>query len=180
MLKDACNVRSNTIQETAKEQSVSVGEADLRRMKRQFSSLKNTFLHYEVKDEFIAALADGLPNGTEDIQLAQFEEEANRNIQLLRELKSRNLQKQEEISGLIDQVDAGMKEVSQSSAATLSAMLELQSELEAFEQEIGQLDVEIPPGMTEEECEHAIAEEAVRASELEAELVSITGEIQQL
>ncbi len=60
-------------------------------MKRQFSSLKNTFLHYEVKDEFIAALADGLPNGTEEIQLQQFEEEAERTVSQLREWKAKNV-----------------------------------------------------------------------------------------
>lgn len=37
----------------AREQCEAVGEADLRRLKRQFSSLKNTFLHYEVKQSFI-------------------------------------------------------------------------------------------------------------------------------
>ena len=31
-----------------------VGEADLRRVKRQFSTLKNSFVHYEVKNEFLA------------------------------------------------------------------------------------------------------------------------------
>lgn len=36
------------------DQADAVGEADLRRLKRQFSSLKNTFLHYEVKTEFLA------------------------------------------------------------------------------------------------------------------------------
>ena len=79
---------------------MSVGEADLRRMKRQFSSLKNTFLHYEVKDEFIAALADGLPNGTEEIQLQQFEEEAERTIAQLRDWKAKNVDKQGEIASL--------------------------------------------------------------------------------
>ena len=42
------------MQETAVEASDAVGEADLRRLKRQFSSLKNTFLHFEVKNEFLA------------------------------------------------------------------------------------------------------------------------------
>ena len=75
LLENGYQQRFEVIQKTSKEQSSAVGDADLRRLKRQFSSLKNTFLHYEVKDEFIAALADGLPNGTEEIQLAQFEEE---------------------------------------------------------------------------------------------------------
>lgn len=42
------------MQEAAVEAAAGVGEADLRRLKRQFSSLKNTFLHYEVKNEFLA------------------------------------------------------------------------------------------------------------------------------
>ena len=46
--------RFSSVLEAAREQAAAVGDADLRRLKRQFSSLKNTFLHYEVKDEFIA------------------------------------------------------------------------------------------------------------------------------
>ena len=41
------------------EQAEAVGEADARRLKRQFSSLKNTFLHYEVKNEFLAGVGAG-------------------------------------------------------------------------------------------------------------------------
>ncbi len=46
------------VQEAAVEAAAGVGEADLRRLKRQFSSLKNTFLHYEVKNEFLAGAGD--------------------------------------------------------------------------------------------------------------------------
>lgn len=46
--------------EAGVEAAAGVGEADLRRLKRQFSSLKNTFLHYEVKNEFLAGLQIGL------------------------------------------------------------------------------------------------------------------------
>ena len=41
----------------AREQCAGSGESDLRRLKRQFSTLKNTFLHYDVKEAFI----DGAP-----------------------------------------------------------------------------------------------------------------------
>lgn len=180
MLKEGCEARSNTVQEAAKEQSVSVGDADLRRLKRQFSSLKNTFLHYEVKDEFIAALADGLPNGTEEIQLAQFEEEANRNIQLLREWKGRNAEKQEEISLLIDQVDAALQSVATSAAATLDGVLELQQEIEEFEREAALVPEEAPEGMDEGECKRIIETEAARAGELESMLVSTMDSVVQL
>jgi len=180
MLKEGCEARSNTVQEAAKEQSVSVGDADLRRLKRQFSSLKNTFLHYEVKDEFIAALADGLPNGTEEIQLAQFEEEANRNIQLLRGWKGRNAEKQEEISLLIDQVDTALQSVATSAAATLDGVLELQQEIEEFEREAGLVPEEAPEGMDEEECKIMIESEASRAGELESMLVSTMDSVAHL
>eukprot|EP00890_Picochlorum_soloecismus_P005651 jgi/Picsp_1/6087/NSC_03441-R1_hypothetical protein CHLNCDRAFT_145144 [Chlorella variabilis] len=180
LLKEGCEARSNTVQEAAKEQSVSVGDADLRRLKRQFSSLKNTFLHYEVKDEFIAALADGLPNGTEEIQLAQFEEEANRNIQLLRGWKGRNAEKQEEIILLIDQVDSALQSVATSAAATLDGVLELQQEIDEFEREAGLVPEEAPEGMDEEECKRIIESEAARAGELESMLVTTIDSVSQL
>lgn len=178
--EEHCGTRRTTIEQAAKEQSVSVGEADLRRMKRQFSSLKNTFLHYEVKDEFIAALADGLPNGTEDIQLQQFEDEAQRNIEMLREWKSKNLAKQEEIQGLIDAVDTVMGEVD---ADTKNAMQDLRilfdeiAEFEDFERNAA-LDIE--PGMDEEECRKVIEEESARATELETRLLASLEELKVL
>ena len=54
LLRDAAGQRPAVVQDAAVEAAAGVGEADLRRLKRQFSSLKNTFLHYEVKNEFLA------------------------------------------------------------------------------------------------------------------------------
>lgn len=54
LLRGAAAQRAAGVQESAVEAAEAVGEADLRRLKRQFSSLKNTFLHYEVKNEFLA------------------------------------------------------------------------------------------------------------------------------
>jgi len=178
--EEHCGIRRTTIEQAAKEQSVSVGEADLRRMKRQFSSLKNTFLHYEVKDEFIAALADGLPNGTEDIQLQQFEDEAQRNIEMLREWKTKNVAKQEEIQGLIDTVDTVMGKVD---VETRKAMEDLRvlfdeiAEFEAFERDAA---FDIEPGMGEEECRKIIEEESARATELETRLIASLEELKVL
>ena len=45
--------RFSKVQQAAKEQTVGSRESDLRRLRRQFSSLKNTFLHYDVKQTFI-------------------------------------------------------------------------------------------------------------------------------
>jgi hypothetical protein len=43
--------------EAAKEQAAGGGESDLRRLKRQFASLKNTYMLYDTKEHFI----DGEP-----------------------------------------------------------------------------------------------------------------------
>mmetsp|Transcript_6898 Transcript_6898/g.13737 ORF Transcript_6898/g.13737 Transcript_6898/m.13737 type:complete len:488 (+) Transcript_6898:34-1497(+) len=179
-MREDCRVRRATIEETAKEQSVSVGEADLRRMKRQFSSLKNTFLHYEVKDEFIAALADGLPNGTEDIQLQQFDEEAERNIALLRDWKAKNAEKQEDIGKLIDELEEMMGKVDEETAKTLDDLVELSKEMRAFDAEMGQMAVDIEPGMDEEECKRVIEEESAKADELEARLLASMTELKSM
>ncbi len=53
LLQASNQQRLETIESVAREQCDAVGDADLRRLKRQFSSLKNTFLHYEVKQSFI-------------------------------------------------------------------------------------------------------------------------------
>jgi uncharacterized membrane protein len=179
-LLESCRTRRTTIEEAAKEQSVSVGEADLRRMKRQFSSLKNTFLHYEVKDEFIAALADGLPNGTEDIQLQQFEEEAERNISLLRDWKAKNIDKQEEIGRLIEEVDGLMAVVDEESHKTLQDMQQLFAEISDFEAFEKGNAIDIEPGMDEEECRRVIEKEAAKAAELEARLLASLEELKSL
>ena len=149
-------------------------------MKRQFSSLKNTFLHYEVKDEFIAALADGLPNGTEEIQLQQFEEEAERTVSLLRDWKAKNVSRQEEIASVIDEVDRMMLEVSEESSKALGelrAVFEEMAEFEAFEREAA---VDIEPGMDELACQRAIEEESRRATELESRLIASMDELKSL
>lgn len=41
------------LKQVAREQAAGNGESDLRRMKRQFASLKNTFILYDVKQSFI-------------------------------------------------------------------------------------------------------------------------------
>ncbi len=149
-------------------------------MKRQFSSLKNTFLHYEVKDEFIAALADGLPNGTEEIQLQQFEEEAERTVSQLRDWKAKNVSRQEEIASVIDEVDQMMLEVSEESSKALEELrvvFEEMAEFEAFERDAA---VDIEPGMDELACQRVIEEESSRATELESRLIASMDELKSL
>lgn len=42
--------------EVAQEQAPGIGESDLRRLKRQFASLKNTFMLYDVKQSFLEGM----------------------------------------------------------------------------------------------------------------------------
>ena len=51
---DSANAdRFGRLIDAARDQAAGSGESDLRRLKRQFSTLKNTFLHYDVKEAFI-------------------------------------------------------------------------------------------------------------------------------
>lgn len=167
------------IEETAKEQSAAVGEADLRRMKRQFSSLKNTFLHYVVKDEFIAALADGLPNGTENVLLSQYDEDANRNIENLRALKARNGQTQEEISSLISHINAVLDDLNETNANTTSIVSQIRRDIEDSQNSAADIP-ELPPGLDESQCQAALTEEAEKARKLEAAIVEQTNKSSEI
>jgi hypothetical protein len=179
ILKEGYQGRFNIVQEKAREFSTEAGDADLRRLKRQFSSLKNTFLHYVVKDEFIAALADGLPNGTEEIQLASFEEQANRNIDDLRAFKAKNAEVQGEIAALIAQINVMLAETDRINTAATAETARLAEEVAAAEGAAASL----PPlsdGLDETACATALAEEAAIARDLETQLAAHMAELAQL
>lgn len=159
---------------------MAVGEADLRRMKRQFSSLKNTFLHYEVKDEFIAAVADGLPNGTEEIQLAELEGEVARNVNALRALKAQNEETTREIEGRITDVLHVLEGADQARRSTSATLTALQQELEAA----GREEAAMPPppgaGPDEQSCVEAAAAAAAETRDLEARIAALLAESAEL
>ena len=50
---DAHSERFNKVLQAAKEQAAGAGESDLRRLKRQFASLKNTYMLYDTKEHFL-------------------------------------------------------------------------------------------------------------------------------
>ena len=56
-LHDASTARAGKVLEAAREQAAGGGESDLRRLKRQFSSLKNTYMLYDTKEHFIDGAA---------------------------------------------------------------------------------------------------------------------------
>jgi hypothetical protein len=149
-------------------------------MKRQFSSLKNTFLHYVVKDEFIAALADGLPNGTEEIQLAQFEEEGNKTIERLRGLKSQNEATQNEINGIITEITAMLEEIQQINASAATTMARLQEDIDTATAADAAMPLAVPSDFDEAECHAALAEEEAQARALEAQIAAQLTQIYEL
>jgi hypothetical protein len=176
LLESGYQQRFELIQTTAKEQSAAVGDADLRRLKRQFSSLKNTFLHYEVKDEFIAAVADGLPNGTEEIQLAQFEEELARNVAALRGLKARNEAATGEIGELIAQIVEVLGGVGRTRDATGAALAALRLEQQRAAAEAAAMPPPPGDGPDEAACHAALAAAAAETRELEARIAASSSE----
>lgn len=141
-------------------------------MKRQFSSLKNTFLHYVVKDEFIVALADGLPNGTEEIQLAQFEEEAERTIERLRSRKAQNEEAQQEIAAIISQITTMLEEIKLVNTSAKETMDRLQREMQQAAAEEAAMPPLPPKDLDEAQLEAALAEEAAKARALETQIAS--------
>lgn len=105
------------LQSVALQQCQETDESDLQRLRKHFKTLKNTFTIYDLKEGFIdgelscqtlaskavlnnkhanststAGLLQGLPDGTEEEQLYQFEEEMERNSVMLRQCKSSNEQ----------------------------------------------------------------------------------------
>ena len=172
-IQDAYQTRLDVVLDKSRELSAEAGEADLRRLKRQFSSLKNTFLHYVVKDEFIAALADGMPNGTEDIQLSRFDEEAQSNIEKLRELKEKNAATQDEIASLISEVNDTVATMRETSRSAMLDMEKLEMEIAAAEEAESALPpLESEDGPNEEECARGLAAEESEARVLESKLAS--------
>jgi len=137
-------------------------------------------LHYVVKDEFIAALADGLPNGTEEIQLAQFEEEGNKTIERLRTLKAQNEVSQNEINGIIAEITAMLQEIQQINASAASSMARLQEDINAAVAADAAMPSPVPEGIDEAECQAALAEEEAHACALEAQIAGQLTQIYEL
>lgn len=155
------------ILEIAKQQSIDVGEADLRRLRRQFSSLKNTFIHFEVKDEFIAALRDSMPNGTEEAQVQQEEAKVAATVDLLRKHKAANNETQGEIGAIIADISSALEKFNQRKLALEDAMIILQSDLDKTDADIGPMP-ELPAGPNIAGCEAALEAAAAETRNLEA------------
>ena len=110
----ASSGRFGRVLEAAREQAAGAGENDLRRLKRQFSSLKNTFMLYDTKEHFIdgeqlmpspaamhttgalqacaahAGLLDDMPDGSEMRKLQDLEEHVGAQGATVKKIKQQN------------------------------------------------------------------------------------------
>eukprot|EP00884_Botryococcus_braunii_P012708 jgi/Botrbrau1/21438/Bobra.0216s0047.2 len=82
---------------TSSEKACGAGASDLRRLKRQFSSLKNTYILYDVKEGFIDGLRGGLPDGTEAANLAEVETELDMHSGSIKTWKAKNQETEEHL-----------------------------------------------------------------------------------
>ncbi|KAK9824827.1 hypothetical protein WJX81_002831 [Elliptochloris bilobata] len=107
---------------TAKEQAAGSGESDLRRLRRQFSSLKNTFCLYDTKENFINGLMERLPDGTEEARLQVLEAEVERQVAALKQAKAQNRQAEAAALQMLERLRAAQAEYAAQREA-LSAQL---------------------------------------------------------
>ncbi|KFM26298.1 hypothetical protein F751_4791 [Auxenochlorella protothecoides] len=121
--------RFDEVEAAARARTDEVGEADLRRLKRQFGSLKNSFLHFEVKESFITSLIEGLPTGTEADQLADFEAEVEATVARLQAVKAGNKALTAEIEGLIEEAGAELERLSRELAVASEEARRLEADL---------------------------------------------------
>ncbi|KAL4436584.1 hypothetical protein ABPG75_003723 [Micractinium tetrahymenae] len=183
LLQGASRQRFASVQASAVEQADAVGEADLRRLKRQFSSLKNTFLHYEVKNEFLAELLDGRPHGDEGDLLQHFETEVDSSVAHLRQLKAANEASQAAITEAVAQIAAAHEAFERQRAALAGELSRLQAEVAAHEAGTAARAAalpQLPEGPDEQECQDALVAATAEARELEAALAVAEAEAQEL
>ncbi|PSC68012.1 hypothetical protein C2E20_8356 [Micractinium conductrix] len=183
LLQGTARARFAAVQETAVEASDAVGEADLRRLKRQFSSLKNTFLHFEVKNEFLAELLDGRPHGDEGELLQHFEAEVEASVAHLRQLKAANEEAQGAITQVVGQIAAAHDAFERQRAALTGELARLAAEVGAHEagaEAHATALPELPEGPGEAECHDALAASAAEARQLEAAIAAAQAEAEEL
>ncbi|KAK9829697.1 hypothetical protein WJX72_007407 [[Myrmecia] bisecta] len=168
------------IKDVAKEQAAGGGESDLRRLRRQFASLKNTFMHYDVKESFIDGLADGFPDGGEHDRLDEYEQEVHKNSEALRHNKENNAKVHQDIVALIEKIAATYSEFEANRDALVGQLDSLAKE--SHEHQSAQ-PKPLPPledGPDEAACNALLSTEAAQARTLEAAIAAHEAEAEEL
>jgi chromosome segregation ATPase len=177
LLEEGARERFLAVQDIALEQSAAVGDADLRRLKRQFSSLKNSFVHYNMKQHFLASLADGHPMGTEEAHLQGFEADLAKHLENLRAAKASNAEAEQEVEALVGRLVDALNGLEQQRAGVATEVARLAAELRAAEEAAARPLPKVPADDGPEgldECQAALAEAAEEARQLEAQIAALT------
>lgn len=130
-LKSANIDRFHRVKDAARENAPGSGESDLKRLRRQFKSLKSNFVQFDVKEGFMEALIQGRPVEAEDEFLAQVQGEVDGVDGDLRRLKASNKRLREQLAGLIDSVCQCIQDFEQKQAEVTAEVQSMRSLMEA-------------------------------------------------
>jgi hypothetical protein len=163
-------IRSN---QAALEQAETHNQTDLKRYRRKFQTLKNTYINQDVKQRFMQGL--DVPDVRADQQqavLAQLEATLEQQSGSLRELKQQNSALQGQVTDTVKKICAAVEEykaASTSLAHKIDAALEQYDEHDASKPS---MPSPLPAGPGEEECAAQLQREMHDTKELEGRIAA--------
>jgi hypothetical protein len=164
-------IRSNQV---ALDQAETHNQTDLKRYKRKFQTLKNTYINQDVKQRFIHGL--NVPDLRADQQqaiLQQLDATLEQQSESLRELKQQNDTLQSQVTDTVKRICSTVEEyqsVSTTLANKIDAALEQHDEHDASKPP---MPSPLPAGPMEEECNAQVQQEMSTTKELETKIASI-------
>mmetsp|Transcript_53137 Transcript_53137/g.168710 ORF Transcript_53137/g.168710 Transcript_53137/m.168710 type:complete len:475 (-) Transcript_53137:203-1627(-) len=169
------NNRFAKLQDVAVEQSLGNSENDLSRVKSKFDRLKVDFQNIDVKENFIAAVKNGLSEIPDDSKLA---ENITAATIKMKELKAANDASRAEIESIIEQISEGAQGFEKERQALLDHLQGLAEEMAAHEKakaEAAEEDDDMA-----QDTDDAIAAAVEEERELEKELAALEAEAASL
>ncbi|KAK9821173.1 hypothetical protein WJX74_004523 [Apatococcus lobatus] len=182
-LQASAHPRFVRVQQLARERAGSSSEGDLTRLERQFSSLKNTFIHYDVKDCFLEALQLGFPNGLEDQSLRMAEAELAEAQEQLKFQKRQNDQAQSNLFELTSHLAAAYAAFEQQHKASQDRLAEaaaLEQDIAQQEQALSHVASRSHEDSIEAEARARLSSEATHGQQLEAQISAVEAEVAAL
>ncbi|DBA79147.1 TPA: hypothetical protein ACH3X1_008982 [Trebouxia sp. C0004] len=170
------------LQDATLQQCHETDESDLNRLRKHFKTLKNTFTVYDLKEGFIDGLLQGLPDGSEEDQLYQFEEEMEKNSMLLRQYKSTNEQAQSEVIKMMEELVQTRQQYTTQRDLCAAQLQELHEEQAQYETEQSQMPppLQVDYAALQVECAAALQAETTVQRGCEVVYASHQANIQEL
>lgn len=131
------------VQDAARHQVAGSGQADLRRLRRQFQALKSTFVNFEVKEAFISGLhdVDALRSDQQAAALQAVELEVAKAADSLRAMKAQNEGLRSDVSETLRSVAAAFDDFE----ALVAGVME---RVGAISEEVAEHEASRPPPLT--------------------------------